>query len=495
MNRLQIMSALALLGLAAIANTSIAQAMSPAYTVIGADGKAMVRVVTQSAQCPSIVWDRQTAQPMQIRATPATVPVRSDALQADSKEAVFDVLTCEAVWPTSVAAASIDGRKVPAPSQSIRRIVIVADTGCRMKGSENAFQNCNDKKDWPWVQVAHAAAGLKPDLVIHIGDIHYRESPCPAGIAGCAGSPWGYGYDAWQADFFDPARPLLAAAPWVYVRGNHESCSRAGQGWFRFIDFNPWTSERSCNDSKSDNDADYASPYAIPLSKDTQLIVFDSSKTSGKPLLADSTAYQKYTAQMRMVADLAKNSSQNFFASHHPLLAFGSDKKTGKIVPAGNAGLLSVLGAAYPDRLLPAAVNVAMHGHNHVFQAMDFKSDHPVSLVLGNSASQNEYPSPAHIPKGLQPYPKAIVDHYTAYPDYGFATLDLQENGAWLLIEYSVQGKPILSCKLVNRLVADQTSKAASATNLSPAAANVSTADVSLSNRSALATQIDCSSI
>ncbi len=52
----------------------------------------------------------------------------------------------------------------------------------------------------------------------------------------CAGSPWGYGWDAWNADFFTPAAPLLAAAPWAAVRGNHESCARAGQGWWRFLD-------------------------------------------------------------------------------------------------------------------------------------------------------------------------------------------------------------------------------------------------------------------
>jgi hypothetical protein len=49
-------------------------------------------------------------------------------------------------------------------------------------------------------------------------------------------SPWGYGWDTWKADFFDPAQALLKAAPWVMVRGNHETCTRAGQGWWRFLD-------------------------------------------------------------------------------------------------------------------------------------------------------------------------------------------------------------------------------------------------------------------
>ena len=71
---------------------------------------------------------------------------------------------------------------------------------------------------------------MHPDLVVHVGDYHYRENACPAGDAGCSTSPWGYGWDAWDADFFTPAKRLLAVAPWIVVRGNHESCDRAGQG-------------------------------------------------------------------------------------------------------------------------------------------------------------------------------------------------------------------------------------------------------------------------
>jgi hypothetical protein len=57
---------------------------------------------------------------------------------------------------------------------------------------------------------AASGAKLSPDLVLHIGDYHYRENACPPDIAGCKDSPWGYGWDTWQADLFRPAAPLLA---------------------------------------------------------------------------------------------------------------------------------------------------------------------------------------------------------------------------------------------------------------------------------------------
>src|SRR6516225_8754599 len=45
-----------------------------------------------------------------------------------------------------------------------------------------------------------------------------------------------YGWKVWNNDFFKPSAPLLATAPWIMVRGNHETCARAGEGWFRFLD-------------------------------------------------------------------------------------------------------------------------------------------------------------------------------------------------------------------------------------------------------------------
>src|SRR5262249_35017162 len=113
-------------------------------------------------------------------------------------------------------------------------IVMFGDTGCRINGHN--LQDCNDRDAWPYAKVARNAADMqpKPDLVIHVGDYAYRENECPS-TRNCAG-PWGYGYDSWKADFFEPSKPLFETAPWIMVRGNHEDCVRAGEGWFRFLD-------------------------------------------------------------------------------------------------------------------------------------------------------------------------------------------------------------------------------------------------------------------
>ena len=67
--------------------------------------------------------------------------------------------------------------------------------------------------DWFFAEVAQAAHRAKPNLVIHVGDYRYRDQK----IA----DKWEY----WEADFFVPASNLLAAAPWIAARGNHDVCS------------------------------------------------------------------------------------------------------------------------------------------------------------------------------------------------------------------------------------------------------------------------------
>lgn len=421
------------------------------FTVQGEGQHAMVRVVTRASVCPDMSWEGKAPQRMDQRVAAATPSERQDSGQLDIKPAVFDVLTCEAAWPQGASYAELAGHRLSAPQSEIRRIVIVADTGCRLKASENAFQDCNDAAKWPFAQIAKSAAALKPDLVIHIGDMHYRESPCPAGNAGCTNAEWGYGFDAWQADFFKPARPLLAAAPWVFVRGNHESCFRAGQGWFRFFDAQAWSEARSCNDPQNDADADYTDPYAVPIANDTQLVVFDSSKTSGKPFSQTDPAYAKYLTQLKKVEALTPLKTNSFFLSHHPLLAFAPTARADQTKSGGNAGLTSVFSALYPQRLFPTGVSVAMHGHVHLFQAIRFQSDHPVSLVMGNSGSANEGFAPNDVPVGSVAIKNAVIADYASRSEYGFATLDRVGSGAksdWLLTEYTTTGMPVIQCKL-----------------------------------------------
>ena len=274
--------------------------------------------------------------------------------------------------PAGAQAASVAGRTLPLPKAQPQRIAIIADTGCRMKKADNAWQACNDASVWPLDTIAASVAKLSPDLVMHIGDYHYRENACPPDIAGCKDSPWGYGWDTWQADLFRPAAPLLAKAPWVVVRGNHEECARAGQGWFRFLDPRPYSAARSCDDPANDNNANYSEPYAVSLGSGSQVIVFDTAKVGRTPLKTTDAQFGIYQKQFQTVAALASKAGMTttIFTNHHPILAFAPI--AGSTPAPGNLALQSVMSSLNAQAYYPPGVHVALHGHVHDFQAINF---------------------------------------------------------------------------------------------------------------------------
>lgn len=418
-----------------------------AYTVQGADGRASARVLTRANACPAIEIDGR-AQAMRLRVAAGTVPTRAGGAQADAKPAAFDVTTCEAALPAGVRRASVGGHALAVPAATVNRIVVIGDTGCRLKASEGQFQSCAEGGSWPFADVARSAAAQRPDLVVHVGDYNYRESPCPADAAGCAGSPWGYGSDTWLADLMRPARPLLAAAPWVVVRGNHESCSRAGQGWFRFLDPGPWTEARSCNDPANDADADYSPPYPVALGGGTQLLVFDSSRSGAKAYEANDPAFHRYAAQLRQLDALAGQAPHSFFLSHHPVLGLAPDQEHGAAPSV--QGLSSVMRARHPDSLLPPSIELAMHGHEHLFEALSFSSGHAATLVLGNGGSANEGSLPAQLPSARLPFADTRIDDFFTHSGFGYAVLE-RDGENWNVTGHDQHGVVILRCRLALR--------------------------------------------
>ena len=405
-----------------------------------------VRALTRAGACPSLEWDGADL-PLQERAPPERIAPRGDA-RAPSTPAVFTARSCEIAVPAGASRLRVAQFGLPVPHAELQRIVLMGDSGCRMKDADAAFQDCHDAQAWPFATVNAMAATMHPDLVIHVGDLHYRESPCPAGNAGCAGSPWGYGEDVWMADFFAPAAPLLASAPWVIARGNHEACSRAGLGWFHFLAPSDFSPGLSCRSSADDDEADFTHPYAVPLDARTQLIVFDSAAMSAKPYAHDAPAFLRYSTLMDEVAALARAKPHSIFVSHHPALAFGGSAG-GKAKP-GTAGLISVLQAHDPARLYPPGIDLVVNGHVHMFQALDFSSGHPAEILTGNGGSQMEGHVDADSAFRTSVAPGAVLAHFETQPGFGFATLTRVDQ-AWELQEWTPGGQLLRRCMIRGR--------------------------------------------
>ena len=428
------------------------EAIKARFVVLGPDGHAVARVITSNPTCPLLTID-QKPQAMQLRAAAETVPQRPTRSKPDdSKPSAFPVTVCELPLGDDVKALSLNGTPLPLPVKNPQNIIVIGDTGCRLKLSDNAFQPCNDPQNWPFQRVADSAARLKPDLVIHVGDLHYRENACPLDNAGCQGSPWGYGYDTFEADFFTPASALLAAAPWVFVRGNHESCERAGQGWWRFFDPRPLVKGQDCNRAEDDKIGEFSAPYAVPLGSDSSLIVFDSSFAGIRRLKTDDPVYQTYAAQMQEADRLAALTPISFYTNHHPILGL-TPRQTpnGLSSYPGNPALQSVLEAVRPVLLFPPQVQALLAGHVHVFQMASFDRDHPTQFISGNGGSWVEDPNLDALPEGTVGAPGLPVTHFTTTNDYGFMTMQREKN-LWHYQARNRQGEIMARCDLFQRI-------------------------------------------
>ena len=425
-----------------------ADAIKTSFVALGPDASAIARVITTADTCPSLKIDGADVA-MQVRAKPGTEALRRTiSAPEDAKPSAFPVLVCELVLPKKPGSVMLGNQSLPLPRTEPQRIIVVGDTGCRMKKSDNSFQPCNDPVQWPWQAVADRAASFHPDLVIHTGDIHYRENVCPEGNAGCAGSVWGYGYDAFEADLFKPARNLLNAAPWIFVRGNHESCFRAGQGWWRMLDAHPLEAGRDCNDAANDAKGDFSDPYAVKIAGDTQLLVFDSSRTGTKVLNETDAIFVTYKRQVEMASEIAKAAPSNIFMNHHPILGFaGKPTPTGVSFYPGNEGMQSVMEKAWPKLLFPPNVNALFSGHNHVFQMTSFSTPHPTQFISGNAGSWVDDPNIDELPAGATPYREAVVAEFTTTNQYGFMTME-REGQDWLMREWDRNGALLTSCLL-----------------------------------------------
>jgi hypothetical protein len=447
--RLSAAAALSLLA-AGCALTPPAPPDEPAFVVLGENGRASARLVTQAVSCPDIELDGR-AVPMAVRVQHGPIPLRSNAAAKLAQAPAGAALTCEYALPPGLKRASVRGQALALPREQPRRIVVIGDTGCRLKGT---WQECNDPERFPFAQVAAAAANWRPDLVVHVGDYQYREEPCPADRPGCAGSPWGYGWDTWRADLFAPGAALLRAAPWVMARGNHESCSRAGQGYWRYLDPRPFHPGQSCDRPLEDAVGDHSDPYAVPLGDGAQLIVLDSSNTHWRGLPKLDPRRARFADSWRKLSKLAEGARHNIAVFHHPILGIGADqdRPSGPVTLfGGDKGLLDAFGDMDP-RFMPASVQMVLSGHVHVWEQVSFASPHPSQFVAGFSGTaEDTAPLPATVPE-LAPAPGAVVEQFSSWVDgFGFMTMERLGPDRWEIGVWDREGKRRNRCQAEGR--------------------------------------------
>jgi calcineurin-like phosphoesterase family protein len=403
-----------MLTLAAVAPLAVAAgpAVPPRWVQYTVDGIPEARVVTGAPSCPSIILDG-LGVPMRQRAAP---------------NADFPDRICAAKLPPGTNRINVLDTALPSPVAAPQRIIVLGDTGCRLSAA--AVQACNDPAAWPFAAIAERAAAMHPELVIHVGDYLYRESPCPRGDAACADSPWGDNWATWRADFFTPAEKLLTAAPWVMVRGNHEQCERAGRGWTRLTGPAPFDPQTPCRANEP--------PYVLSVERLTLIVMDDATAPD---TTADDRLIAVYRADFDAVARLAHDPS--WLLMHRPLrgiVRFAAGHAVG-----GSKTLLPALIPGFAPE-----IELLLSGHIHAFEAINYEAVSPPQLIVGNGGDilDNVPPDLSGIEVG-----GLRVTNGLTLPGFGFLLLTRAPQG-WRAEAFDTAGTLIRRCVLAERRVA-----------------------------------------
>jgi len=372
----------------------------------GPNGITIARVITQRDTCPQIRLNGVDVQ-MEVRHSPDTD---------------FPVLVCETIIPPGTMTASVSDRTLKLPVENPKRLILIADTGCRLETGD-VPQSCNDPQAWPFERIAETAASFNPDLVIHIGDYLYREDPCPPGDTGCEGSPFGDNYTTWDADFFSPANELLRSAPWAFTRGNHEECSRAGQGWFTFLDPNPPFGE--CQE--------FTPPYVVDIGL-VNLLMLDSS--AAKDNSAPEDMVQTYASQITTLENASGNNA--WMVTHHPFWGIGQD--------SGELFMINDTLQAASSNVLTGGINVVLSAHIHLFEMLNFEGNRQSQFVIGMSGTELDPPVTDPL-AGVEIGGATVAEAVVLNNQFGFVLMELQGD-VWNMSIRGVDGGELLACEI-----------------------------------------------
>jgi len=379
--------------------------LAAAWIVYGPAGP-IARTIVTTDECPSITID----------GAPAKMRVHS------TKSAAYPVTVCEAAIAPHVKSASIGGTPLPiAKLHRSEKVAIVGDTGCRMKMGSNgkppSVQDCSDPNKWPFRQVANAIAKWDPDMVLHVGDYYYREAACTSST-NCVKAP--YNWTRWNADFFTPAATLLPNAPWVMVRGNHENCTRAAEGWFRFLETRNyvWEDVKTCT-----SNLNYTPPYTLDIGG-LSIAVIDSSNA------ADNLDTTQVPIFVNELGHLVKTKPGTWLTLHHPFWAdsYGDEDS-------------ETMAAAW-DKMPVPSLGLVVSGHIHDLELLGFTGNQIPQLVVGNGGTAID--PPVSDPTGTVLDGRTVASFYQD-DDFGFIAAT-RDGEAWTFDIRSKSGQSQATC-------------------------------------------------
>lgn len=406
----------------------------------------------------------------------------------------FSVMVCEALvnFDTSYQIQfSNKSIALPVVKSNPEHIQVFGDTGCKLSKPGKSGGCYFNSPAIPFKIMADKGARKNPDLVLHMGDFNYRGTsgkthftqkdtdgklsqqvqwPYDAGdglsqaeqCGQAPGTPF-YSQSAqnsnrpdiwrnWHDDVFKPAGKLMLTAPWLVARGNHELCSRAGPGYFYFMDphSNLIAGDQQMSCPTPDiNKGAMANSLQIPSYKvsfnNLDVVVVDSANACDS--YTNSPFEAVYKKVMQDVNTLAKNDAQpTWLITHRPIWGIDSyeaNTSTGCTSKDQYACINQMMQTAIkslPSQALPASIDLILTGHMHKFESVSFPgSSRPPSLIVGSSGVElsNSAPYGATqttidaLPATVLSTSSSITYKGKTQPAFGYMSIKLDNKGGW----------------------------------------------------------------
>ncbi len=443
---------------------------SSAYTIVVPKSVAKSQlqarlVIPAGLNCPALQIKVATSNGTKTRKKKSRVRIAG----ASTKAAFSDVQVCQSNLPKAAIWARFGSAIVPASlPKKVRKVAIIGDTGCWMKGS--TIQNCSSSQDWPLARNARSIAKARPDAVLFLGDYLYREAPCPPDQQlACGGSPPPVGgmpfkdqQYSWFADVMIPMAPMLAQTPILPVRGNHEACNRGGNGFFLFFDASK-LGAASCapnanNEVLSNNVPTYAIDLPLGPGRTLRTIAVDTAYGSDEEV-TDGVSTQRPEYQKARQLASKKKGRESWLLTHRPIYGLTSTEFLEKPTdsPWGSADQ-----AASASGLL-GNFKAIFSSHIHLTQQVTIPG-YPNQFIVGNGGTLLDpttgygIPSNPPLTNGLgqplspdyPPYPNAT----SQWTDVRFGHViakPLKKAPRWELKFKSPSGKTFRTCKMVKQ--------------------------------------------
>lgn len=444
------------------------------YALIAPAGESASGLIARSLQpsgdeCPELHTQTLSGEDV-------VLPMVERPRPRNTGSAFASGLLCEIPVPSGLQGqgevVNASGASSPVPTSyptKIGKVVSIADTGCRIV---NAVQDCESRRTWPLTRFGNQIAKAQPDLIIHAGDYHYDERPCPPKDEQKCGNapspdmaePFSGTTQDWTYQFLAPFAPALAVAPLLAVRGNEEACFHSGNGYFWLLDPRKG-SQNSCSPVKGKPpvyvEPSWSADFRLANGRSWRTVVVSSAYGWDNAISSYSEQARK---SQRAGHRLATNgpADQTWLLVHRPLFGI----TTNKLRITGDAQWTPWISAdqTLGARGLLGPYSMILSGHIHTLQAVQLPGQ-PGQLVIGGGGTYLDplrgWRKPRHGPlanargkpmaAGIKPYPN--IKRWWNKTLFGYAIASPTDGKHWTVSLRGLDGSAVQRCSLNGRQI------------------------------------------